>query len=144
MTATAPQAAEARRQLLTVGIDDVAGWIAGGFAGWAGAGLPVARTPLVPARELNRRHDPAALTILDVRSRREWARDHVPGALHIPLQELGPRIGDLPRHAPIATMCEGGARAALAASLLERADLTNVMNVAGGMAVWRANESPAR
>ncbi len=144
LAATAAQAAEARRQLLTVGIDDVAGWIAGGFEAWAGAGLPVARTPLVPARELNRSHDPAALTIVDVRSRREWARDHVPGALHIPLQELGPRIGDLPRQSPIATMCEGGARSALAASLLERAGVTTVMNVAGGMAAWRAIESPAR
>jgi hydroxyacylglutathione hydrolase len=140
MTTTAPQAAEARRQLLTVGIDDVAGWIAGGFEAWAGAGLPVARIPLVPARELNRRYDPASLTILDVRSRREWARDHLPGALHIPLQELESRLGDLPRHSPIATICEGGARSALAASLLERADLTNVMNVAGGMAAWRAIE----
>jgi hydroxyacylglutathione hydrolase len=140
----AEEAAEARRQLLTVGLDEVPGWIAGGFEKWSDAGLPVSTTPLVAAIDLRRGEvHPSRLTIVDVRSRREWAHDHVPGALHIPLQELRSRIEEIPRGRPIATMCEGGSRSALAASLLERAGLENVMNVAGGMSVWRTIESPA-
>jgi hydroxyacylglutathione hydrolase len=143
LLAADPQhAAEARRQLLTVGLDHVAGWIAGGFDGWTAAGLPVSRTPLVAAAALHRRGEPADLTIVDVRSRREYTRDHVPGALHIPLQELTSRLDALPRRRPIATMCEGGARSALAAGLLERAGVEDVSNVDGGMAAWRVIESP--
>jgi hydroxyacylglutathione hydrolase len=63
--------------------------------------------------------------------------------VHIPLQELSSRLGEVPRHQPIATMCEGGSRSALAASVLERAGIEKVMNVAGGMSVWRTIESPA-
>jgi hydroxyacylglutathione hydrolase len=144
LTENAQGAAEVRRQLLTVGLDDVPGWIAGGFEAWRAAGLPISTTPLIAAIDLRRGQVlPSALTIVDVRSPREWARDHVPGAVHIPLQELSSRLGEVPRHQPIATMCEGGSRSALAASVLERAGIENVMNVAGGMSVWRTIESPA-
>jgi hydroxyacylglutathione hydrolase len=142
LAADAQHAAEARRQLSTVGLDEVAGWILGGFDAWTAAGLPVSRTPLLAAAALHRRGEPADLTIVDVRSRREYARDHVPGALHIPLQELTSRLDALPRRQPIATMCEGGARSALAAGLLERAGVGDVSNVDGGMAAWRIIESP--
>ncbi len=142
MAASAAQAAEARRQLLTVGIDTIAGWIAGGWEAWVTAGLPVTRTPIVHAADLHRGNHGAPPTIVDVRSRREWSRDHVPGALHIPLQELAARVGAIPRHQPVATMCEGGARSALAASLLERAGINGVANVVGGMAAWRSLASP--
>jgi hydroxyacylglutathione hydrolase len=143
LTENAQAAAEARRQLLTVGLDDVTGWIAGGFGAWRAAGLPISTTPLVAAIDLRRGEVPSPVTIVDVRSRREWAGDHVRGALHIPLQELSSRLGEIPRHQPVATMCEGGSRSALAASLLERAGVEHVMNVAGGMSVWRTIESPA-
>lgn len=142
MAASAEQAAEARRQLLTVGIDNVAGWVADGFEAWAAAGLPVSRTPVVHAADLHRLTGAAAPAIIDVRSRREWVRDHVPGAVHIPLQELASRLDAIPRHQAIATMCEGGARSAMAASLLERAGLDGVANVTGGMAAWRALANP--
>jgi len=37
----------------------------------------------------------------------------------------------------VATICEGGYRSALAASLLARAGLDDVTSVTGGMAAWR-------
>ena len=113
LAADAQQAAEARRQLLTVGLDQVAGWIAGGFDAWTAAGLPVSRTPLARcgrAPSNGRAGGP------DDRGRPQprasTTRDHVPGALHIPLQELPSRLDALRRRRPIATMCEGGARSA--------------------------------
>jgi hydroxyacylglutathione hydrolase len=143
LAADAQHAAEARRQLLTVGLDQVAGWIAGGFDTWVATGLPVSRTPLLAATALQGRREPADLTIVDVRSGREYSRDHVPDALHIPLQELTSHLDALPRRGPIATMCEGGARSTLAAGLLERAGLEEVSNVDGGMAAWRVVASRA-
>jgi hydroxyacylglutathione hydrolase len=144
LTGTEREAAEARRQLLMVGVDHIVGWIDGGFEAWAAAGLPVSSTRLIAAAQLRSGGAGAgALTVVDVRSAREWARDHVPGALHIPLQELAGRVADIPRSRPVATICEGGSRSALAAGLLERAGVRDVLNVDGGMHAWRTTESSA-
>ena len=78
------------------------------------------------------------MTIIDVRSHREWQAGHLPGAVHIPLGELLDRIAEVPRHAPVATVCEGGYRSSLAASLLDRAGFDSILNVVGGMQAWRA------
>jgi hydroxyacylglutathione hydrolase len=45
---------------------------------------------------------------------------------------------ELPPGAAIATICEGGYRSSLAASLLAREGTTDVLNVTGGMAAYRA------
>jgi hydroxyacylglutathione hydrolase len=132
--------AGARRQLLRVGIDAADGWIEGGFEAWRGAGLPVQRIPQVSAAELRDRHDPLhAVTMVDVRSEREWRAGHIDGALHIPVGEIARRAAEIPRHGAIATVCEGGYRSSLAASLLARHGVTNLVNVTGGMSAWRAS-----
>ncbi|MGH9372888.1 MAG: MBL fold metallo-hydrolase, partial [Vicinamibacterales bacterium] len=137
----AGQAADARRQLLRVGLDSVAGHVDGGFAAWRGAGLPVHQLEQISAAELRARHLlPGEIALIDVRSHREWRIDHVPGALHIPLGELASRTAGVPRGGVVATMCEGGYRSSLAASLLERDGVGNLVNVVGGMNAWRLVE----
>jgi hydroxyacylglutathione hydrolase len=132
------QAEEAKRQLLRVGCDAVEGYIAGGFEAWRDAGLPVRTLAQIPTAAL---HGPgAALVVVDVRSRREWESGHVPGAVHIPLPELAARARELPRDRTVATICEGGFRSSLAASLLARQGVTDLANVAGGMSGWRTFE----
>lgn len=133
------QAVEVRRQLLLVGIDDVRGVVDGGFDRWREAGLPTARVPQITAPELRERvQRPAGLTVVDVRTRREFLEGHIPGALHVPVGEIQSRAGEIPRHLPVATICEGGTRSSLAASLLVRAGFDRVSNVPGGMAAYRA------
>lgn len=84
----------------------------------------------------------AGLTVLDVRSRTEWAEGHVPGATHIPLAELTGRMDELRGAGPIAVHCQGGSRSAVAASVLGAAGY-DVANVEGGYAAWlRAGHTP--
>ena len=45
------------------------------------------------ANEASRRRD--ELFLLDVREDDEWNAGHVPGAVHIPMRELGPRQAEL-------------------------------------------------
>lgn len=45
--------------------------------------------------------------VLDVRPRPEYAGGHLPGALHIPLDELADRLGELPRDREIVAYCRG-------------------------------------
>jgi hydroxyacylglutathione hydrolase len=58
--------------------------------------------------------------VLDVRSAREFAEGHLPGAINIPHTRLLTRLGELPRDRPITVHCARGARAAGAASALAR------------------------
>ena len=127
-------AAEVRRQLLRVGIDRVEGSVAGGFDAWRAAGLPAGRVPQIAAADLRAAPRP---TIVDVRSPREWTADHIDGAVNIPVGVLLERAGELPRDGLLATICEGGYRSSLAASLLARQGFSNVANVPGGMNAWR-------
>jgi len=65
-----------------------------------------------------RRHRP--VTILDVRRALEWAGSRLDGALHILLQDLRARIGEVPGGG-IWVHCRSGYRAVIAASLLQAA-----------------------
>ena len=77
--------------------------------------------------------------MIDVRTAREWQDGHIAGAMHIPIGELTGRIGDVPRTGPVATICEGGYRSTLAASLLSRAGVSDVLTVEGGMGAYRGS-----
>ncbi|HXW08606.1 MAG TPA: rhodanese-like domain-containing protein [Vicinamibacterales bacterium] len=138
------QAPEVRRQLLRIGLDDVEGTIAGGFDAWREAGLPLSRIGQVTPDELQRKRAVGRpLTVVDVRSPGEWRAGHLEGAVNIPVGELASRAGSLDRSSPVATICEGGFRSSLAASILARAGVP-VVNVAGGMAAHRATELKSR
>ena len=76
--------------------------------------------------------------MIDVRTAREWHDGHIAGTLHIPVGELAGRMSDVPRDRSVATICEGGYRSTLAASLLSRAGLKDVLTIEGGMEAYRA------
>ena len=52
--------------------------------------------PQIPATEV-----PAGAYLLDVREHEEWDAGHAPGAVHIPLGELGARYTELDRDRPL-------------------------------------------
>ena len=57
------------------------------------------------------------LTLLDVRTPREFAAGHAPGALLIPVDELLDRASEVPE-GPVLIICRSGRRARNATSLL--------------------------
>jgi len=82
--------------------------------------------------------------LIDVREESEYAKDHLPGAIH-----LGKGIieRDIEERAPdtSATMilyCGGGFRSALAADNLQKMGYTNVISMDGGIRVWREKGFP--
>jgi hydroxyacylglutathione hydrolase len=135
------QAREAARQLLRVGFDDVAGSLDQGYAAWSNAGLASASIELITARELRDRiARQEQLTIVDVRTPREWRTGHVDEAINIPVSELGKRADELRNRSAVATICESGFRSSLAASILLRAGGIRVVNVADGTTAYRLLE----
>jgi rhodanese-related sulfurtransferase len=79
-------------------------------------------------------------TALDVREPDEWRAGHIAGALHIPMGELGERLGELPQ-GDIVAVCRSGARSGMVTDALRRAGY-RVENLDGGMQACQRSGLP--
>jgi rhodanese-related sulfurtransferase len=95
--------------------------------------------PMEPAELAERIRGGSAPVILDVRSRREYAAGHIPGAVNIPVRQLLDRLDELDgdKSAEVVVYCQAGDRAVSAAQVLARAGYTNVRDLQGHMRAWR-------
>lgn len=84
--------------------------------------------------------------ICDVRSGREYASGHIPGAVHVPLSQILSGRARLPanRDEALVITCEHGPRAVLAAKLLAWRGYRNTELLDGHMSAWRRKELPVR
>ncbi|TFG89142.1 MAG: rhodanese-like domain-containing protein [Gemmatimonadales bacterium] len=74
--------------------------------------------------------------LLDVRTSREFATGHLPGATNIPLGDLERRMHSLgPKDRPIIAYCQSGQRSGLAKRQLTANGFTAVRNL-GAMSSW--------
>ena len=80
--------------------------------------------------------------IVDVREPDEWAAGHIPGALHIPLGDLGRRMGELRADRPVITVCRSGRRSLSAAEALLKSGFVDAASLAGGMIAWNNAKQP--
>ncbi len=134
----------AAEMLAAVGMR-VRGFLEGGMTAWRTEERPVRRIELIAPQLLAERVEgPEPPVILDVRGGEEYAAEHIPGSLHIPYGELPERCDELPRDRPIATICRGGKRSGLAASILQREGFEDVVHVGQGVGAWRAAGHPVR
>ncbi|MBX7430703.1 MBL fold metallo-hydrolase [Mycobacterium sp. Y57] len=119
------QVLEARRELARIGVDDLTGSATGDLAALAG-GTPLNSYRVASFTDLANEIDHAQLTVLDVRQREEYASGHIRGAMNIALPELLARRDEVPA-GEVWVHCGTGYRASIAASIIERDDLTVVL-----------------
>jgi hydroxyacylglutathione hydrolase len=137
------RATESRMRLARVGIERVAGYLAGGMQAWEGAHQPIARLRHITVEDLARlQRETAHLQIADVRRPAEWEEGHIAGALLLPLNQFAAGIRQLNPDRPVAVHCKSGYRSAIAASLLLRAGFHGALNVTGGFDAWKAAALP--
>ncbi len=132
---------EAAVRLGRIGFDSVVGYLDGGLRA-----LHRERPDLVErieridcgelAGRLSGEHPP---TVIDVRAPGELQQGRIEAALNLPLSELSTRLGDLDPAHPAVVLCATGYRSAIAASLLRRAGIASVADLAGGYAEWAAD-----
>ena len=92
-----------------------------------------------------RRRDPVRpAVLLDVREHDEFATVRIDGSLFIPMSQLGPRLGEVPRDRPVLVLCAAGSRSASVTGELLSAGWTDVGNVAGGITAWERMGLPVR
>ncbi len=96
----------------------------------------ITETDVETVRQRSAAGEPFAL--VDVREADEWARGHLPGAVHVPRgvleRDAEATFPDL--DAPIVLYCGGGYRSALAAQSLGQMGYTNVESMDGGWRAW--------
>src|SRR5438445_2752131 len=82
--------------------------------------------------------------LVDVREESEYAKDHLPGAVHLGKgvieRDIEARVPDV--NAPLVLYCGGGYRSALAADNLQKMGYTDVISMDGGIRVWREKGFP--
>jgi glyoxylase-like metal-dependent hydrolase (beta-lactamase superfamily II)/rhodanese-related sulfurtransferase len=128
--------------LARVGYDTVVGYLEGGMGTWRANRLPVTSgdiEDIAPATLAAMLKDAAgdAPFLLDVREPWEFAQARVPGAVNIPLGQLGGRVGELNPEQPVAVICAHGNRSQSGAALLGQKGFKKVYNVLGGTAGWQ-------
>jgi rhodanese-related sulfurtransferase len=83
-------------------------------------------------------------TLVDVREESEFAKDHLPGALHLGKgvieRDIEARVPNLDTE--LVLYCGGGFRSALAADNLQKMGYTNVISMDGGIREWREKAYP--
>ena len=84
------------------------------------------------------------LLLVDVREESEYAKDHLPGAIHLGKgvieRDIEVRVPDL--NSAVVLYCGGGFRSALAADNLPKMGYTNVLSMDGGVRGWREKGYP--
>ncbi|MGA7765662.1 MAG: rhodanese-like domain-containing protein [Candidatus Sulfotelmatobacter sp.] len=82
--------------------------------------------------------------LIDVREESEYAKDHLPGAIHLGKgiieRDIEARVPEL--NTEMILYCGGGFRSALAADNLQTMGYTNVISMDGGIRGWREKGYP--
>jgi len=144
-------AEEATTQLLRIGYERVLGWLDGGVDAWQAAGNPVSSYEVTTMANVNAEAAAAAAAgeaapvLLDVRQPIEWRDDGaIPGAQRIFVADLPARLAEIPLGGQVTVVCKSGARAAIAASLLDAAGRDVRLVARGGAPAWAGSfEHPA-
>ena len=139
---TQEQLAEARVRLARVGIENVAGYLDDGTAGWVRAGFALQQLPQLTVQELQSRLSGNGLNVLDVRREAEWEAGHISGADWHPLDRFKASLPSIKENETVAVHCKSGYRSVIACSLLQRAGYKNVVNVIGGFDAWLEAKLP--
>lgn len=122
-------------RLARVGLDNVQGYLEGGFPAWQSAGQPIDMIIDVEADELMMDIPfDENLVVVDVRKPAEFGEGHLKNAISMPLGDMtDPAVmAQIDDHHNAYVHCAGGYRSVIAASLLKRQGIHNIRNVIGG------------
>jgi hydroxyacylglutathione hydrolase len=126
-------AVDTSTQLFRIGYEAVDGFLQGGVAAWVEADLPLRSYPIASIDELATAVDEERARVLDVRQQTEWDAGHLEGSTHVFVGDVNARLTEIPRDQEVWTVCASGHRAAMAASLLDRAGVAVRLVTPGGV-----------
>jgi rhodanese-related sulfurtransferase len=130
---------EGHTRLTRVGLGRVIGYVLADEAEWREEGLKLDSIATERCANVHQNlQGEGAVQLVDVRSRAEWLKGHLPGAISVPLLELDSRVQSVDLSKPTLVYCHEGFRATTAASILVRENAGNIGILIDGVEGWCA------
>ena len=118
------QANQAARDMATIGLDVVAGWI---------DPVDLDKSLFTSFNQTTCANLDGSEFVLDVRGINEWLNAHLKSSKHIPLGYLREHLGELRKDQMVVVHCASGGRSPIAVSILKQAGFKNVKEISGGI-----------
>jgi len=136
-------AEEARTRLSRVGFERIVGYSLADAKQWRKEKIDLSSIPVQVCANVHSRleHEPP-FQLIDVRSRAEWLKGHLPGAISLPLLDLDSRVQLIDPAKPSLVYCQQGYRATTAASILRRETSADIGILIDGIEGWSASGLP--
>lgn len=119
-------------RLSRVGFDQTLGYLAGGFEAWKKSGKEYDMISGVSAEALEKLIDQDQVAVYDVRKESEFLSEHITSAHNTPLDFLNDHLASFPEKDPFYIHCAGGYRSVIAASILKKRGIHNLIDIRGG------------
>jgi rhodanese-related sulfurtransferase len=140
----ATSAHEAESRLSRVGLFQVVGYTLADKTEWEQYGIQLASFSIGRWRDVCCQLEAGeALQLVDVRSRAEWLKGHLPGAISLPLLAINSAASSVDFSKPSLLYCEEGYRATTAASMLLRERTADVGLLFRSEGAWPASQLSA-
>jgi len=124
---------EAVTRLSRVGFDNTLGYLKGGFDAWRNASKEYDTvSPVAPGKLQELMGEDGELKVFDVRKESEYLSEHLLEAENTPLDYLNDYLSTFPKGEVFYLHCAGGYRSMIAASILQRRGLHNLVDISGG------------
>ena len=136
-------AQEAHTRLIRVGLGHVIGYSLADETQWRNEGIDLTSISIQRCANVRQtlEHHPS-LQLVDVRSRAEWLKGHLPGAISMPLLDLDPKARSIDPSKRSLVYCHEGYRATTAASILLRESAGDIGILIDGVEGWLASGLP--
>lgn len=117
-------------RLARVGYENVRGYLHGGITAWMEKREPLNKLPSICATKFKFRED--NYRVVDVCNPGEIDTSFAERVINLPLAQLESLAGEIQNDEPNYLLCKTGYRSAIAASMLMRLGVDNIVNVNGG------------
>lgn len=77
------------------------------------------------------------MMLLDVRPDKEYEQGHIPGAVHVPLADIGEKVKKLKKDKDLVVYCRSGNQSIWAIKRLMGMGYKNLYNLRGGYSAWK-------
>ena len=99
--------------------------------------LPVRGVKQLTTTQLKNELSRKDVEFIDVRTKGEFSRYHIPGFQNIPLHELSKKVDLLSKEKEVIVICQSGMRSHQATRIFKKKGFTKVTNIRGGISAWK-------
>ncbi|MCB0129534.1 MAG: rhodanese-like domain-containing protein [Caldilineaceae bacterium] len=98
---------------------------------------PLELPATVSAKTVAEIKDRSDVVVLDVREQWEYDENHIPGVVHIAMNDVPARLSEIPTDGTVIVSCRSGNRSGQVTNFLRQQGYTNVHNLQGGILAWQ-------